>query len=119
VLAANGDDDVQSRPTAAVHAEIDHGVVFELAARNAGDEIGGEFFDFLAGDEARHVQRVDAAIGELRRDTGLGRIIAPAHPRIVGIARIGVVAMGKSALTRRILPRSPRATIAFMCRTSE
>ena len=34
------------------------------------------------------MQRVDAAIGELRRDTGLGRIITPAHPRIVGIGCI-------------------------------
>jgi rubrerythrin len=59
-------DEVQSRPDGAFgHAEIDHGVVFEFAARNAGDGVGGELFDFLAGDEARHVQRVDAAIGEL------------------------------------------------------
>jgi hypothetical protein len=95
VLAANGDRRCPEPANGtAVHAEIDHGVVFEFAARNAGDGVGGEFFHFLAGDEACHVQRVDAAIGELRRDTGLGRIIAPAHPRIVGIGCIGVVAMG-------------------------
>ena len=33
---------------------------------------------------------MNAAIGKLRRDTCLFRVIAPAHPGIVEISRIGV-----------------------------
>ena len=41
------------------------------------------------------MQRMDAAIGKLRRDTRLRRIITPAHPWIVRVSGISVVAMGK------------------------
>ena len=51
--------------------------------------------DLLPADEARHVQRVDAAVGELRRDAGLRRVIAPADARVVGVGGVGVVAMGE------------------------
>ena len=41
------------------------------------------------------MQRVNAAIGELRRHARLCRIIAPAHARVVGVSGVGVVAVGK------------------------
>ena len=47
----------------------------------------------LAEHIARHVQRVDAAIGELRRRAGLRGIVAPAHARIVGVGGVGVEAV--------------------------
>ncbi len=88
----------QPQDRAAIHAEGDHGVVLQRAACEAGDEVGGEFARLLAGDEACHVQRVDAAIGELRRDAGLCRIVAPAHARIVGIRRVGMEAVREFGL---------------------
>ena len=47
----------------------------------------------LAGHVTRHMQGVDAAIGELAGDPGLCGIIAPAHARIVGIGGIGMKAV--------------------------
>ena len=44
------------------------------------------------------MQRVDPAVGELRRNAGLGRIIPPADARVVGIGGVGVVAMGEFRL---------------------
>ena len=41
------------------------------------------------------MQRVDAAIGELGRDARLRGIVTPADARVVGIGRVGVVAMGE------------------------
>ena len=41
---------------------------------------------------------MDAAIGKLRRDAGLSRVIAPADARIIGIGGIGMEAMGEFGL---------------------
>ena len=41
------------------------------------------------------MQRVDAAIGELRADPRLCRIIAPADAGVVGVGGVGVVAVGE------------------------
>ena len=88
----------QAQRRAAVHAKIDHRVVFERAAGHAGDEVGGEFARLLAADVARHVQSVNAAICELRRGAGLCGIVAPAHARIVRVGSVGVEAMREFGL---------------------
>jgi hypothetical protein len=58
-------------------------------------EIGRKLLHLVIADEAGHVQRVDAAIGELPRNARHRGIIAPAHARVVGIGRIAVVAVAE------------------------
>ena len=41
------------------------------------------------------MKRVDATIGKLRRHASLRRVIAPPHPRIIGIGGISMMTMGK------------------------
>ena len=102
VEAVHAADRDRTRPEpqhrAAVHAQIDHRVVFERAAGQAGDEIGGKLARLLARDITRHVQRVDAAIRELRGNARECGIVAPAHARIVGVGCIGVEAMREFGL---------------------
>ncbi len=88
----------QPQDRAAIHAEGYHGVVLQRAAFKARDEIGGEFARLLSRDVACHMQRVDAAIGELRGYAGLRRIVAPAHARIVGVSRVGMKPVGEFGL---------------------
>ena len=49
---------------------------------------------------ARHVQRVDAAIGELRGWAGLRGIVAPPDARIVRVRRVGVEAVRELRLDK-------------------
>jgi len=94
VLATDCDRGCPESPDgAAVHAEIHHRIVFKLARGDTGHDVCRQFVDLLSGDEGRHVQRVDAAIRKLRRDAGLGRVVAPAHARVVGVACVSVVAV--------------------------
>ena len=51
------------------------------------------------------MQRMNAAIGKLCRDTRLRWIVAPAHPRIIRISSIGMVAMGKFSIDQANFPK--------------
>ena len=69
-------------------AEIHHRVVFQHAPCTVDAKSADSVSTSSAGDKAGHMQRVDTAIGQLRRHAGLRRIIAPAHPWIVRIVAL-------------------------------
>ena len=96
MLPPDGDRRCPKPPhRAARHAEVDHRVVFQHPAADGRGEIGRQPFHLVIADETGHVQRMDATIGELARHSGHGRVIAPAHTRVVGIGRVAVVAVAE------------------------
>jgi hypothetical protein len=110
VLAANGDRRGPEPPDgAAVHAEVDHRVVFQLAARHAGDAKSAESFSTSCPvTKLAMMQRVDAAIGESaprHRPAPDHSASAPADCRH---HRIGVVAMAEIGLDQCGSGRDPR-----------
>ena len=80
---------------APVHAERDQRVVLQRAALDGRDDVGRQPRHLLPRHEGRHVERVDPAIGELRRHPRLRRVVAPAHARVLHVGRVRVMAVGE------------------------
>src|SRR5262249_12419008 len=94
VSASYGDRTRPKAPDSTLrHPEGEQRVVFELPAPDRGHEIGRNGLHLLASYETRQVQSVNSTVREYRGGAHDRWVIAPAHARIVGFPRVGVMSV--------------------------
>ena len=102
---------------AAGETQMQMGVVLEPPARTVAREQSGNVADLLAADEAGHMERMAASIGQARAGTDDGRVVAPARAGLVSSTGPAWPPCANSAWMTRRPPSSPAATIARIWRT--
>src|SRR5262249_42097390 len=77
------------------HAEGEQRIVLELSSWDRECEIRRKRLYLLGGNETRQVKGMNSTVGEYRGHARDRWVIAPAHARVIGCGRVGVMSMRK------------------------